>query len=370
MKKEKGLYKKAVCFGKNRYFVAALSAVMAAGLLCAPAMAAKSPKRPQTVSENGLVMISLPDESWAELPSKTSAACFADGASMIRVDLYKNGQELPTVAAADQNYEMVFENVISNNDWVIVTTGLANEVTDYAGIAKAIKNMKLVMEFLPGVYDQLGEQDGALTTEDVSYTAWVKATELNVREEPDHESGVVDILPYASEVNVTGEVKKDGKDYGWVRVSLNGKEGYVSSEFIQKEQIIPQAPPVTVTPDNPDEPVEPQIVDSRTVYLDGSGDPMTLYGLSDGTWQNGDGVRYQYVVELDAWIGDDGTTAYDDPIGPEPYFTYITVHDDEGEYVTIYQIESGEWTDGDGRFFDYDEEGDCWLSDDGYYFWQ
>ncbi len=69
-----------------------------------------------------------------------------------------------------------------------------------------------------------------------SYTATVKADLLNMRQTPGGE--IIGRIPNGTEVSVL-----DNSDSNWFKISVNGKEGYVSSEYLSKpaseETIIP-----------------------------------------------------------------------------------------------------------------------------------
>lgn len=200
----------------------------------------------ETVSHNGLVSLMLPDESWEEVFNDYSAVCFSDGESMISVKIIRNGDRLPEVHCANDDYEMIYETVISNWDWVIITTGYVKEAADFAGIRDAMTNMSVVMELIPDIVSEEGKS------------------------EPEEKGG----------------------------------EKEQEEEERQEEQ---------EEEENEEDPEE------------------------------------------------------EHEQGPDHY---VTIHDDEGEYARVYQIESGEWVDDNGRFYDYISGDDCWLSEDGYYFWE
>lgn len=316
--------------------------------------AVQAPPSTETVSNNGIVSLVLPDQSWVELPSASSAAFFSSGDCSIAVDIYEIGADLPTLLTTDDHHAMIYQTSTATKSYVILATGYVDEQYDFAGIRDSINSMSIAMEQITDNAVHKKAPEPEFTVEDASYAAWVTSSALNVREEPGTDGAVIGEISYGTKVEVTGTVMKDGEEFGWVRIDYDGGDGFVSEKFLTDEEI-------------PDDPV---VVDERTVYTD-DGEKTKLYEYSDGTWQNADGVVFQYAVEIDVWIGDDGSSLYDyDPTEHHHDFPTVTVHDDEGEYVTIYQIESGEWVDDNGRFFDYDEEGNCWISEDGYYFWE
>ncbi len=71
-----------------------------------------------------------------------------------------------------------------------------------------------------------------------SYTATVKADMLNIRQTPGGE--IIGHVPNGTEVNVL-----DNSDSEWFKISVNGKEGYVSSQYLSKPATESAAAPAT-----------------------------------------------------------------------------------------------------------------------------
>gem|GEM_PF-284835 len=74
-----------------------------------------------------------------------------------------------------------------------------------------------------------------------SYTATVKADSLNVRKAPG--GSVINHLPNGTKVTVL-----DDSDATWDKIVVNGKEGYVSKEYLVKPADASAAPTTTATP--------------------------------------------------------------------------------------------------------------------------
>ncbi|MFD3448771.1 SH3 domain-containing protein [Microbacteriaceae bacterium 4G12] len=83
-------------------------------------------------------------------------------------------------------------------------------------------------------------------------TASVNATALNVRSTPSTSGSLVGKLKQGDRVNIIGKAN------GWAKIQFNGKEAYVSLDFLQ-----PQTKPAT--PNNPPVPVTPTQAETASV---------------------------------------------------------------------------------------------------------
>ena len=63
----------------------------------------------------------------------------------------------------------------------------------------------------------------------------VNTTTLYVRAEPNTESTIVTLVPIEEELEVLEELE------GWVKVNIDGDEGYVSSEYVDVSAKLPKA---------------------------------------------------------------------------------------------------------------------------------
>jgi uncharacterized protein YgiM (DUF1202 family) len=100
---------------------------------------------------------------------------------------------------------------------------------------------------------------------------YVSAGQLNLREQPDKTGSVIQALPKGTEVEVM-ETYNDG----WSKVSVDGVEGYVSSNFLIEDphgdsQQAQQQETPHASPQSRHRPSAPQVAtvyicDSRTAY--------------------------------------------------------------------------------------------------------
>ncbi|MBP3421708.1 MAG: C40 family peptidase [Lachnospiraceae bacterium] len=86
-----------------------------------------------------------------------------------------------------------------------------------------------VQGFVKAEYVVTGDEAVALAKEVGKRIATVNTTTLFVREEATTESSVVGMVPLEDELSVTEE----GVTEGWIKVSIEEGEGYVSTEFVE-----------------------------------------------------------------------------------------------------------------------------------------
>lgn len=86
-----------------------------------------------------------------------------------------------------------------------------------------------VQGFVKAEYVVTGDEAVALAKEVGKRIATVNTTTLFVREEATTESSVVGMVPIEDELSVTEE----GVTEGWIKVSIEEGEGYVSTEFVE-----------------------------------------------------------------------------------------------------------------------------------------
>ena len=86
-----------------------------------------------------------------------------------------------------------------------------------------------VRGFVKGEYVVTGEDAITLAKEVGKRIATVTTTTLFVREQPTTDSPVIGMVPIEDELSV----KEEGVDEGWIKVSVEEGDGYVSTEFVK-----------------------------------------------------------------------------------------------------------------------------------------
>lgn len=165
-------------------------------------------------------------------------------------------QSVPTVEnVIDDTVLVVEEETVSENDAEDFSNLVIAQVNDYVNVRDIPSEEG---EILGKLYDDsvgefISEQDGWYEIKSGSVQGFVKAeyvvtgddavelakevgkriatvttTTLFVRQEPTTESSVIGMVPIEDELTVTEE----GVNEGWVKVSVEEGEGYVSTEFV------------------------------------------------------------------------------------------------------------------------------------------
>ncbi len=186
----------------------------------------------EVTTTDGLVTITLPSEKWFQVPSEINTEVFSDGDCAILFDVYRSDDELPGIVKVDEQHLVVYNSATATKDFVFVATGLVSTEEDYDGIRAAIDSMTVNQNFITNAMLNHKVEEDEYSIEEASFTAWVSADELNVRDASSTEGAILATLVRGDEVQVTGIIKKNGAEIGWDRVSVNGMSGYVSAQFL------------------------------------------------------------------------------------------------------------------------------------------
>jgi len=160
------------------------------------------------VSENALTDV-VSDNSVSENAVAEATAEYA-GLIIANVDDYVNIRSIPSTDGdvVGKLYKDSVGTLISEADgWYQIESG---NVTGY----------------VKAEYFIIGEEAQAMIDDISTKVATVATTTLKVREEPSLESAVLQLIPMGDNVTVVEELD------GWVRVSIDGTDGYVSSEYV------------------------------------------------------------------------------------------------------------------------------------------
>ncbi len=227
-------------------------------------------------TEDGVLTIEAPSAEWAVQEDEKHWFVISDGDDMITIDHLRNGENLPSVSIADEDYEAVYHAFVSTKDEVFVVKAAAVEAESLENLMRSVGTIQ-INEFGTKTALEAAETESAFIIQAVNEKRYVTVGTLNVREGYSAESRRLGTLVKGTEVEVTGIVMKDGKDYGWSQIKFNGGTAYVSSQFLtatkpEEAAATPTPTPATTPeavtptpaaePENPDaepavEPVEP-----------------------------------------------------------------------------------------------------------------
>ncbi len=218
-------------------------------------------------SDDGIVSIETPDESWVKTPDPNYNFVVSDGRSSITVNHIANGEQLPEVKVADANYKGVMQTYVSTPNEVFIVKGLAAEQADLEKLMRIIGTLKVNKydtktavassnEAVPG--------DFGLRTINAEY--YCTGTEVSVRASCSVDSSKIGELDKGQKIKVKGMLTKNGADYGWYQVEYNGTIAYVNAAYLS-----PNAPASGNSSSQPSSTAVPSSVPSSSAYAPSTG---------------------------------------------------------------------------------------------------
>lgn len=238
----------------------ATSVVAEAGTLGLPAVGASPDLEVASITEQSNTATALKVSAQTPAPNSDSAgATLAVGEASN--DLYttvhteETPENLVSIEGVEDTVLIIPEKTVSQNDVEDFSNLVIAQVNDYVNVRSIpseegeilgklyddsvgefvseqdgwyeIKSGS-VQGFVKGEYVVTGDEAVALAKEVGKRIATVTTTTLFVREEATTESPVIGMVPIEDELSVTEE----GVTEGWVKVSVEEGEGYVSTEFV------------------------------------------------------------------------------------------------------------------------------------------
>ncbi|MBD5541105.1 MAG: SH3 domain-containing protein [Lachnospiraceae bacterium] len=238
----------------------ATSVVAEAGTLGLPAVGASPDLEVASITEQSNTATTLKISAQTPAPASDSAgATLAVGEASN--DLYttvhteETPENLVSIGGVEDTVLIIPEETVSQNDVEDFSNLVIAQVNDYVNVRSIpseegeilgklyddsvgefvseqdgwyeIKSGS-VQGFVKGEYVVTGDEAVALAKEVGKRIATVTTTTLFVREEATTESPVIGMVPIEDELSVTEE----GVTEGWIKVSVEEGEGYVSTEFV------------------------------------------------------------------------------------------------------------------------------------------
>ena len=182
---------------------------------------------------DGVLSIQLPASGWQQMADPNYWFVATNGIDVITIDHLSNGESLPSVEVAGNNYGAVYHAFVSTKNEVFVVKGSVVDQASMEDIMKAISTIKVLQfDTKTAVVKEEPVQSGEFGVRALSGIYIVSADELNVRAGYSSDETVLGQLYKDEEVQVTGVVTQGGKDYGWYQILYNGATAYVSSGFL------------------------------------------------------------------------------------------------------------------------------------------
>ena len=99
----------------------------------------------ETITSNdGVVSIETPDDSWALTADQNYWFVISDGKSIITLDHLSNGESLPSVEVANEHYKAISQSFVSTLNEVFVVKGMAAEQADLEKLMRAMGSIKIL----------------------------------------------------------------------------------------------------------------------------------------------------------------------------------------------------------------------------------
>lgn len=394
-------------FNKIKWTVLAAAAVtLLAGESASAGLLSKASEQEFTTSDS-VMTLQIPGDDWKEVSGSQAWVTLTDGDDRITLEHFSNGEKLPEITVAGEEYAQVCQNIISTEDEVFIITGAVTDKDDFEEVQKAVQSAVInkygtktavrpaenaaetgtgsgeVNAAGPG--NESGEvnaagaentsaagaedtsssaeysagQDTAAgtqgTVEAASFTVWVTSQQLNIRSEASVSGAVLGVVSYMDALEVTGIEKAGGTATGWYQVNYNGTVGYVASEYTSVEPATAEISGYTLT--------EEQV----TLYTEDGESAAYVYKAADGNWYDGSGRQYQ-ADGTGRWTCLNSGAVWTEtaPQTPEQKAVSQAEVTDEDGYnsQTLYLGEDGVWKNIAGGI--YTDGGDgTWTGTDG-----
>ncbi len=270
-------------------------------------------------ASNGVLSIDLPGENWKEVVDPSKWIALSDGANVITIDHFSNGEKLPDINVADDHYVDVYEAVFSTQNEVFIITGSVVDAEKIPDIANAIMSTKVLK------YDTklAVKKDDKVSISEFSVapldkTMYVTTDGLNVRMGCTTDETVIGTLSYGEQVKVTGNVQRNGADLGWFQIAYEGTTGYVSSAFLSEsapaqKTTAQNAAPAADTNSGKTETEKNNTANTftgnaKTIYTPDGG-AITVYEAKDGNWYDNAGNGYVWTTTYE-FVSANGAGTY------------------------------------------------------------
>ena len=184
---------------------------------------------------DGVLSIDTPSDAWVQTVDPNCWFVVSDGKNVITIDHLSNGESLPAVAVADENYGGVYQAFVSTKNEVFVVKGLAATQEELGTLMQAIGTIKVLQyDTKTAIQKEAAPSASQFSLREINATYYVTGDEINVRTGCSTNDPAVGSLYRGEEVNVIGAVTKDGADFGWYQISFNGSTAYVASGFLSQ----------------------------------------------------------------------------------------------------------------------------------------
>ena len=208
-----------------------LALCMMFACLAAVAEEAAAPEEGVFVTYDSVLSIQALNEYWVTYEDPNYWFAMTDGDDFITISHLSNGEALPSVAVANEEFSAVYHAFVSTDNEIFIVRGCAVEQEGLKDIMQAISTIR-ILKF--NTRQAVRPVTPAVEFEVKPYYTVLYSTNrhLNIRSSWSVDSSRLGYLSFGEPVDVTGIVRLNGRNYGWYQVSFNGRSAYVSAEYL------------------------------------------------------------------------------------------------------------------------------------------
>ena len=319
-----------------------VASLFLAGLLCTAAQADNTFTTPE-----GVLSIALPGDNWQEVADDSHWLTFSDGNDIITIEHLSNGENLPEVQLANDNFMDIYQVFFSTKNEVFVITGKIADANSIQPVRDAISSIDVLK------YDTkkaINKTEPAAASANLEISPIGKAMvcvadTLNVYNGCSVAHSIIGTLSKGNGVYVIGSVLVNGIPNGWYQIDYLGlMTGYVSAAFLGEV--------VEATPVPTQAPAEPYKTGS-VIGLYFLWSPVSIYGYSDGSFRDDAGLFYTNQGN-GVWTDSNGLYYYDyypnfplrsDGSQSDATGDTMELYSHDGFTQNIYLYDNGSWYD-------------------------
>ena len=198
--------------------------------------AAASQQAPVFQTADGVLSIQAPNATWVEILEPDLWFAITDGDDYILIDHLSNGEALPATTVADDEFAAVYDACVSTPNEVFHITGCAVDKESLKDIMQAIATVKILKFDTKQTIQKVTTPISEFTVDEYKDVLYCTSKQLNVRGSWTVKSPRLGYLKKGEAVQVTGIVRRSGRDFGWYRISYNGGDAFVSAKYLSAKQ--------------------------------------------------------------------------------------------------------------------------------------
>ena len=198
--------------------------------------AAASQPAPVFQTADGVLSIQAPNATWVEIQEPDLWFAMTDGDDYILIDHLSNGEVLSATTLADDEFAAVYDACVSTPNEVFHIIGCAVDKESLKDIMQAIATIKILQFDTKQAIQKVAAPVTEFTVDEYNDVLYCTSKHLNVRSSWTVKSPRLGYLKKGEAVQVTGIVRRNGRDFGWYRINYNGGDAFVSAKYLKSTQ--------------------------------------------------------------------------------------------------------------------------------------